>query len=213
MGITKTPPVVPCATCGYVIALSAWQAYVWRKSGRAYCSQQCSDTGRAAQLSATAGCRSESGRAALSRRMTEHNPMSDPETRARQSATLRAIGHRPPVQGGNGRGLTEPQRLLSEALGWPTEVIVPTGQRGRGLPTHFKLDIANPELMIAVEIDGGSHNSLVVRERDQRKDAFLTGAGWTVLRFSNREAMADTAACVRTVMSITLRSPVPTPTA
>lgn len=126
------------------------------------------------------------------------------DVRNRMSETLRSMGHRPSVRGGNGYGLTEPQRLLSEELNWPTEVVVPTGRpRTPGVPTHYKLDIADPDRKIAVEVDGGSHYPLARQESDRRKDAFLRGAGWTVLRFSNQEVMADTAACAQTVQSTT----------
>lgn len=211
MGVTQVAPVTACTNCGYVIALSTWQHPFWRKTGHAYCSPECGREGIRSHLTGQTGKHTAEGRAALSQRMTKCNPMSDPEVRARQATTLRAIGHRPPVQGGNGRGLTQPQRLLSQALGWPTEVVVKTGnpsrgaQRVPGIPSHFKLDIANPQLRIAVEVDGESHRALAVRARDQRKDAFLTGAGWSVLRFSNREVMADTEACVRMVLSTTWR--------
>jgi hypothetical protein len=146
--------------------------------------------------------------------MTANNPMHNPATRAKVSATLREMGHKPPVRGGNGTGPTEPQRLLAEALGWEMEVVVRPGQgrvRG-GLPTHYKLDIAHPTLKIAVEIDGGSHGTLERREQDRRKEAWLRGEGWTVLRFSNQEVMADLEACARTVTSTTLRLRIPTPT-
>jgi len=90
---------------------------------------------------------------------------------------------------------------------------VPTGQRATGgPPSHYKIDLANPDLMIAVEVDGQSHSSRAGQERDRRKDEWLTGAGWLVLRFSNREVMADSAACARMVTSITSRSRRRTPT-
>ncbi|MGH8572339.1 MAG: DUF559 domain-containing protein, partial [Gammaproteobacteria bacterium] len=34
---------------------------------------------------------------------------------------------------------------------------------------------------------------------------WLRGEGWTVLRFSNQEVMADTAACAQTAVSTTSR--------
>lgn len=115
------------------------------------------------------------------------------EVRRRVSAKLKEIKHRPPAQGGNGRGLTEPQRLLSQKLGpdWITEFVVPTRiPRGEGYPTHYKIDLANPAQMIAIEVDGGSHCSLKVRERDARKAEFLRSKGWSVFRVSNARALA-----------------------
>lgn len=146
-------------------------------------------------------------------RMTERNPMHRPETRAKVQAALKAMGHRPVVRGGNGQGPSEPQRLLAALLGWPMEVVVRTGaKRGDGWPFHYKLDIANPAAMVAVEVDGGSHQSIDRQSQDRRKEAFLVGRGWTVLRFSNRAVMADTAGCARTVLSTTSKLLGPTPT-
>ena len=106
--------------------------------------------------------------------------------------TLREMGHRPTFIGGNGRGITEPQRLLLQKLGggWTAELVIGTGVRpGNGVPSHWTIDIANPELMIAVEVDGGSHSSAKVRERDARKDEFLASKGWSVFRVSNARAV------------------------
>ena len=74
------------------------------------------------------------------------------------------------------------------------------------MPTHYKIDVGNTELKVAVEIDGGSHSSLARQEQDRKKDAFLRSIGWTVLRFSNAEVMDDTAACARTVLFTTSKS-------
>jgi hypothetical protein len=156
----------------------------------------------------------EEARAATSARMSARNPLRDPDVRARATAKIRTMGVLSRVRGGAGTGLTVPQRQLSEALGWPTEVVVPTGclpTKG-GLPTHYRLDIAHPTLKLAIEVDGNSHYVRERREQDQRRDAFLRGEGWTVLRFWNREVTDDLVACVRTVMSTTSRLKVPTPT-
>lgn len=86
---------------------------------------------------------------------------------------------------------------------WPTEVVVKTQMpRGLGYPTHYKIDIAHTTLQIAIEVDGGSHRSLLGLQRDAKKTAFLHGVGWTVLRFSNREVMEHLADCVQTARSI-----------
>lgn len=122
-------------------------------------------------------------------RIANLNPMSRPECRSKVSQTLKAIGHRPPVQGGNGRGLTRPEAELLKLLpGWAPHV-VRTGLRHAGYPAHYKLDLANPSRMICVEVDGSSHNALTRQEQDRRKTEFLASRGWIVLRFSNREIL------------------------
>lgn len=118
-------------------------------------------------------------------------PSINDEVRAKISAKLKAMGHKPPVRRGNGFPPPEPQRLLAAALGagWTMEFVVATGL-GRGFARHYKLDISNRDLMIAIEADGPSHCPVARQESDARKDAFLRSAGWTVLRFSNREILA-----------------------
>ena len=203
MGKRAQPIIAPCSICSSPFTLPLSKRAYWKRTGRAICSPDCL---RESYVGRDMGPKAEA-RARLSELRKVQNPMrDDPAVRERVSAALRARSHRPSRRGGNGRGPTEPQRVLAEALGWPMEVIVPTGQRTPGgPPTHWKLDIANPDLMVAVEVDGKSHCALSRQAQDQRKTEWLTGAGWTVLRFSNEEVMADTAACARTVMSTTSR--------
>lgn len=99
------------------------------------------------------------------------------------------------IKGGNGKGPSVPQQLLWEALGegWEIEHVVKTGdapQFGRGdRPSHYKIDLANPEKRIAVEIDGPSHRGH--EETDRKKETFLSETGWTVFRYSNRQIARD----------------------
>ena len=90
-------------------------------------------------------------------------------------ATLRAIQHTPIQRGGNGK-------LHALGGGWVAEHPIPTKQgRHSGYPTCYKVDIANPDLMIAIEIDGSSHRLL------SRKK--LSQLGWRVFRVSNEKAL------------------------
>jgi len=130
------------------------------------------------------------------------NPMHRAEIRDKVRTTLRAIGHRPLVRGGNGRPPTVPERTLAEALGWTISLIVPTGGRGSGLPTHFKVDVGNQLLKVAVEIDGGSHTALVRQAQDKRKTEWLESRGWKVIRFKNAEVMGKLNECVEKVRGL-----------
>lgn len=194
---------ITCTWCANPIdEMTRSQRSCLRVSGRVYCSKTCSTAFRAKISSETMA---RTNRKFASERMKAHNPMKKPEVRERVSNALKEIGHKPPIQGGNGRGLTKAQKALSEALGWPTEVIVSIGKGNmkEGRPSHYKIDIANPAMKIAIEVDGPSHQALVVQQRDQRKTEFLRGLGWTVLRFSNQAVMDDTAGCARMVLFIT----------
>jgi hypothetical protein len=126
--------------------------------------------------------------------------MKSKETRAKVATTLRAMQWKPKQQGGNGRPLPIPQILLAAALGWDTEVAVPTRQlRDSGYPTCYKIDIANADLHVGIEVDGPSHYSR--RSLDQKKDEMLALLGWTILRFSNKAVMTNLNVCVQEVLS------------
>jgi very-short-patch-repair endonuclease len=85
---------------------------------------------------------------------------------------------------------------LLEALGdgWVPEFVVHTNVmrvNQQRLPNHFKIDIAYPERMLAIEVDGISHQRLLVRERDAKKERFLAENGWCLLRLLNEEILRD----------------------
>lgn len=133
--------------------------------------------------------------------LSNRNPFRDPVKRSEFSnkthQKLLASGYRM-LNGGNGRGPTRPQLLLSRVLGWPIEYIVPT--KGLpGYPSHYKLDIANPELKIAIEVDGVSHLSKAIQAKDIKKTRFLEERGWTVLRFRNAEVLENLSAVLRVI--------------
>ena len=53
----------------------------------------------------------------------------------------------------------------------------------------FYADFACAEKKLVVEIDGDYHDH--VGEEDISREAFLRGLGWDVIRFSDKEVMAD----------------------
>ena len=122
------------------------------------------------------------------------NPSHRSDVRAKISSSLKEIGHKPRIRGGNGKGPSEPQMMLHKALGegWAMEFVqnVWQGKKIEGVPNHLKIDIANPNLMLAIEVDGGSHGTLKRQEQDRRKEVILASFGWTVFRVSNAKAMS-----------------------
>jgi len=97
--------------------------------------------------------------------------------------------------------------MLAEALGWPTTVIVSTGKvKPKGLPQHYKIDIANRELKMAIEVDGRSHNCPKRRAADARKTDYLQSRGWLMFRFTNKEVDQNLNDCVQQVLSTISRS-------
>jgi len=56
----------------------------------------------------------------------------------------------------------------------------------------YRIDLALPEQMIAIECDGKEwHSSDVQIERDAKRDEFLRKNGWRVIRFYGKEIYRD----------------------
>jgi hypothetical protein len=135
------------------------------------------------------------------------NPMHSAATRQKLSDTLIKMGHKPLIQGGNGRGLTVPQQALLEFLGagWTAEHVVGTGQtKGRGLGTAYKADLANPTTKTIIEVDGLSHNLLRVRALDHKRDTLLRSLGWRVFRVKNEQVQLLCETCKSPDILLTL---------
>jgi hypothetical protein len=154
--------------------------------------------------------------------MLANNPMHKAETRAKVSATLKAMGHQPIERGGNGKPPSKAEEaltLLFHGLGFVAQYPIKTGSRSSDLgelPPCYKPDLANPVLKIALEADVNSHRLLGRRDQDVKTEAALNGLGWTVLRFTNAEILERPGQVVTTVVSTIskLMSSIPTsPTA
>ena len=115
-----------------------------------------------------------------SRWHTENNCMKNPETAAKVSASLRRIGYRPAVRGGNGK-VAPCERIMMGFLGpeWVYNFVVVVNKHA------YKVDFVHPQKMLAIEIDGGSHHSPKARAKDAKKDAYLKERGFAVLRLKN----------------------------
>jgi very-short-patch-repair endonuclease len=53
----------------------------------------------------------------------------------------------------------------------------------------YLLDLAYPEIRLAIEYDGGAHRTQERAMRDLDRQAYLSAAGWTVLRFTAAQIM------------------------
>jgi very-short-patch-repair endonuclease len=66
----------------------------------------------------------------------------------------------------------------------------------------YTVDFAVPDKKLAIEIDGKDfHSSPKAVEKDKKKDAYLSGLGWRVLRFTGSEVYSDTLRCVERVIA------------
>lgn len=207
-----------CNYCGKEIdetAISRSSSVKYKKQGFGYCSSTC-----ARRIAAKKGWTEERRQKSaevmrklnreyhdqIVERMKNNNPMSNPAIREQVSRRLKEIGHHPKIRCGNGCGLTVPQQNLMLALAETLEVYaeypVPTRMgKGSGYPTCYKVDIAVPSEMIAIEVDGNTHDSLDRQAQDKKKTEFLSGLGWKVLRFRNKQVMEHLPDCVKMVMS------------
>src|ERR1700722_967414 len=55
----------------------------------------------------------------------------------------------------------------------------------------FIVDFVCHDACLIIEIDGGQHFQAEHERRDARRDAFLTGKGYRVLRFNNHDVMTN----------------------
>jgi hypothetical protein len=85
------------------------------------------------------------------------------------------------------------------ALGVPEPLVnhwMPLGEE------WIEVDFIWPDARLIVEVDGGAvHGTTRARRRDRRRDAQLTLAGWTVIRFSDDDLLNDVAYVRRTLLS------------
>ncbi len=63
-------------------------------------------------------------------------------------------------------------------------------RRQHGVDQHI-LDFYCPELNLAVEVDGESHNSEIVRRRDQKRQKEIEAYGICFLRFTDDEVLGN----------------------
>lgn len=174
----------------------------FKLSKHMYCSKECSTMYRKKISSITM---SNTNKKYASNRMKINNPMNSPIIRKKVSETLKNIGHKPIIQGGNGRGLTIPQAILLNkliSLGIlcvAEQPICTKTKRHQGYPPCYKVDIAILNKMIAIEIDGVSHNTITRQQLDIKKDQFLKSIGWTIIRFKNLQVMNNLDNCLQII--------------
>ena len=202
--------MIDCSQCGKGFDPKPFQIYKAKNAARVYCDPKC----RWEYVSQLSRVRmANTNRKYASVRMKANNPMASVASVAKMTATMKRLGHKPKVRGGNGQPTPVPVARLAESLGWPLEVAVKTGcPRGQGFPTVYKLDIGNRELKIGVEVDGNSHNIKRRKEEDSKKTALLSSLGWIVLRFSNQAVMERLEECVQVVESTISKLKANTPT-
>lgn len=207
--------VTNCAFCGSSFVMKKGQ--IERQKNRNqllfFCGKACSMSHRHRNNSVFRSALAESAKShrlvITERILAAKAKASEPEAIEKMRRALIEIGHRPMVRRGNGQGLTSPQSMLWVDLyqvkgdDWVPEYVVLTSRdRKDGYPAHYKIDLACPLLMIAVEVDGSSHRAKKIKARDEKKSELLKSMGWKVVRFKNEEILSDSAHCARAVYLI-----------
>ncbi len=72
--------------------------------------------------------------------------------------------------------------------------------------TRYRLDLAFPELLVAVEINGSQHDERPAKQADARRRAALRAEGWTVLDVSSERFASDLLKAIRAVRSLSVVS-------
>ena len=183
-----------CSICDILFVPSAAQRWSAAKGKNVICGAKC----RRVLNSVTA---SHTNSIYASERMKRSNPMSQPKSVSKMRRTLKRIGHRPSVCGGNGTGLTPAEQALSSATGLLPYNVNTHGGLKDGYPTHYKLDLAHVEHKLGIEVDGGSHQMLSRQAQDRKKEEYLKARGWTILRFTNKQALEETDKCCEIIKS------------
>lgn len=95
-----------------------------------------------------------------------------------------------PFRGGNGTGPSPTEALIAPFMpeGFIWNYVIRSEGFGLGYPSHYKLDFANPDTRVCLEVDGPSHKTRKGQERDARKNERLLFLGWTLHRITNDRA-------------------------
>jgi hypothetical protein len=172
------------------------------KTGRAYCPSGCgSQVQKEALVMAAKKQRGPEWRMRASERMKKKNPMWIPGIKEKMIVSMK--GKKLVARGGNGQ-ITKQQEILQKATGLVTEYPVTTTlvkDIYPSAPHSYKVDLADPNVKLAVEVDGKSHKLPSRKLQDSKKTEVLNSLEWTVLRFTNEEVDSNLSACVQTITS------------
>jgi hypothetical protein len=196
----KKRPEIPCTICGKMSDLSDFRYGQYLKTKRAYCGRACSRIYQAQISSITL---TKTNLKYGYPHMARNNLVPTLEARKKSSETLKAKGHKPKVQGGNGKPPTEAEALLFSYLSDFGFVLQPSiltpRPKEKQYPWCYKPDLGNFSIKLAIEADGTTHNGR--KTLDMKKDQCLNGLGWTVLRFKNQEILQNTTQVIQKIMS------------
>lgn len=214
---------VECCRCGMSFPPSAGQLRLIRHKQPVYCSAQCGDLGvlESAQKVVCLNCSkhfaihwgrgfddylwdSEKNNfcslSCLYDYLMRNKQVSFPPLGANHLIPLALMAGMDET-GSRGAG-TRPQQLLfsrlSEAIpgSWMLEYSISTGLLQPGKPKYYRIDIANPDLLLAIECDGPSHETRKSQISDRVRDLVLSECGWKTLRFTYSQIESNIEKCI-----------------
>jgi hypothetical protein len=187
---------VSCEFCKNEFQLSMSQRSELRagRQNRFFCSTSCSGKWVLNQPG-----QQEIRQSKVSQLRLERDFLNTPEAISKRVETLKLIG----VTGGSGRPPPKPHQMLADALSLPIEYPINSGRnRSDGFKAVYHVDIASPDVKLAIEVDGRSHRYGLWPERDRKKTEVLNSLGWVVLRFTNKEIMDNLDAYAQKVIAM-----------
>ena len=73
--------------------------------------------------------------------------------------------------------------------------------QGQTIIGNYIVDFYCPKSKLVIEVDGGQHYSAEGKEKDKRRDDYMTREEITVLRFSDREVLGNLDAVLEKIWS------------
>lgn len=121
-------------------------------------------------------------------------------TKPENKALMREHGARTAMQGQ--RGPTDIECIMADALDAIGVVYAYQFPISNHHGIIFSCDFALPSARIVIECDGSYWHALPnMMKRDKHKDAYLKAAGYTLLRFSDKQIKQDIEGCIQTILS------------
>lgn len=192
-------PELRCKVCqAHVVKATRRKHLEAVRMNQGYCSDRCKDSFLRELSSRTAAA---TNRKYASERMKLNNPMSNPDAVSKMTAKLK--GRTFLSRGGNGK-LTSQQIALHNATSALMEFAIETSavaSKFQSLPNCYKVDLAFPEVKLAIEVDGKTHRLKKWKFLDARKSEVLTALGWSILRFTNEQVDSDLHGCLTLIGS------------
>lgn len=224
--VWREPTLLPCNQCGEIFKPSASQRRLAAGHNPIYCSVACADA-YVLEANFAAKCRHCQRQFVVRWADGFYDYIWDAEKNnfcSLDCLYAHLINHQqislPPVPAARVRSLallTASDEISDRAVGttpqlnlfnrvaevfagrWELEYSVATGLYQRDKRKLYRIDIAHPQLKIAIECDGLSHRRRAAQVSDAVRDMALAQHGWVTLRFPYYRIKHDMSGCLEAV--------------